>query len=73
MQCGAAQFSMTWCFVAKSSVVRLTHMYYFSFLLLLFFNVQIIDAVKSGVNVVIWFAVNLVLDKTTGLPSVQGT
>jgi hypothetical protein len=33
---------------------------------------QIIDAVKSGVNVVIWFAINLVSDDTTRLPGVKG-
>ena len=30
------------------------------------------DAVKNGVNVVIWFAVNLAVDEVTRLPIVQG-
>jgi hypothetical protein len=34
---------------------------------------QIVEAVVNGVNVVIWFAVNLAVDKVTGLPIVQGT
>ena len=35
-------------------------------------SMQIITAVKSGVNVVIWFAVNLIADPVTGLPTVSG-
>ena len=30
------------------------------------------DAVINGVNVVIWFAVNLAVDEVTGIPIVQG-
>ena len=52
--------------------------YYFIllfFFLLFFFPCfyQIVEAVVNGVNVVIWFAVNLAVDKVTGLPIVQGT
>lgn len=34
---------------------------------------QIVEAVISGVNVVIWFAVNLSSDKNSGLPFIEGT
>ena len=34
---------------------------------------QILEAVTSGVNVVIWFAVNLSSDKQNGLPFIEGT
>lgn len=32
----------------------------------------IVGAVKDGVNVVIWFSINLALDPNSGLPAVQG-
>ena len=33
---------------------------------------KIVDAVRDGVNVVIWFSVNLLTHPVTGLPNVQG-
>ena len=32
---------------------------------------KILEAVQAGVNVVIWFSINLVVDKDTGLPTVE--
>ena len=32
---------------------------------------KILEAVQAGVNVVIWFSINLVVDKNTGLPTVE--
>ena len=32
---------------------------------------KILDAVQAGVNVVIWFSINLVVDKITGLPTIE--
>ena len=32
---------------------------------------KILDAVQAGVNVVIWFSINLVIDKTNGLPTIE--
>ena len=35
-------------------------------------NEQIMQAVNSGVNVLVWFSLNLVVDSATGLPTVAG-
>lgn len=33
---------------------------------------KIIDSVKQGANVVLWFSINLLTDSSTGLPLISG-